>query len=93
MVNKQLWAFLELQDWLLGQQPLLLKSNILKKVKFGILIALNAKTAVIWTVMPCSLADDYQCFQETYCVHLHGGREWSSMFLQNVSNYLPDHTL
>jgi hypothetical protein len=50
---------------------------------------------VSWNLMPSSLVDLYWHFRGMYSFHLHcrGDEGGGSMFLQNISNVLPDCTV
>jgi hypothetical protein len=49
---------------------------------------IKMKMLIFWIVTPYRLVGTYQCFGETYYLHLQGWAEDGDMFLRNVGIYL-----
>jgi hypothetical protein len=54
-------------------------------MRLGVFTAVQMSVFFFQLVMPSGLADSYQRFRGTYCLHL---QVFNSMFLRNVGTYL-----
>jgi hypothetical protein len=45
------------------------KAKLIFRKADEVLTAVRMKMGVFWVVVPCSLAEDYQCFRGTYYLH------------------------
>jgi hypothetical protein len=42
------------------------------RLRLDVIMAMKMTLLSFWVMMPCRLVGKYQCFGETYCLHLQG---------------------